>query len=164
MKKVRYCKQYDDWSCGPIAVLNILKWAGYPHTTKHLPHLKRKLKHITGEGTYVYMMTEVLRSYKRIKISPRVFRPSLRQICSRLDRGEIVLLTTAIMKGGKIDHGHYCLCVGKSPNDTFFTIVNDDDKAEFRVSRKRFEREWLKKVSSPEYGFFPDAIFIRKSR
>ena len=38
----RYARQYDDSSCGPIAILNVIKWAGYRCTIKNdLKHIKK---------------------------------------------------------------------------------------------------------------------------
>lgn len=49
---VRYCKQQDKYTCGPIAFLNLLKWQGKSATYKKtLPWLKKQLK-TTKIGTY----------------------------------------------------------------------------------------------------------------
>lgn len=47
---IRYVKQRDHYTCGPIAVINICKWAGYKVTLKEI----KKFKKLTNciDGTY----------------------------------------------------------------------------------------------------------------
>ena len=65
-KNPRYVGQRDGFSCGPISILNVLKWAGYDVTSKYLADLKRYCKTDKG-GTDTKNITKVLQRYSKLK-------------------------------------------------------------------------------------------------
>jgi|2_EtaG_2_1085320.scaffolds.fasta_scaffold00972_18 hypothetical protein len=66
LNNIRYVGQRDSFSCGPLSILNILKWAGYDITSKYLPILKKHCKTDMG-GTNTEIISKVLSKYSQIK-------------------------------------------------------------------------------------------------
>lgn len=64
---VRYCKQRDHYSCGPLAILNLLKHLGYAYTYKDMPKLRRKLKTSRRGGTWICHLDHFIRKQFKIK-------------------------------------------------------------------------------------------------
>jgi hypothetical protein len=59
----RYCKQRDNYSCAPIAILNALKWTGKNKTLKDLSKLKKELQTTKQDGTYFVPEQKVVQKY-----------------------------------------------------------------------------------------------------
>lgn len=58
MKK--YVKQFDDFSCGPIAIINVLKFLGMPTNLKQLTKYKKACKTTSYHGTFEDDLNEAL--------------------------------------------------------------------------------------------------------
>lgn len=61
LKKIRWCRQRDRHSCGPVAALNALKWAGVPATYKNMYRKLYKLCWTDEKGTFAQELDNVLR-------------------------------------------------------------------------------------------------------
>lgn len=65
-KNIRYVIQKDNINCGPLSILNMLKWCGYNATRKYLKDLKTYCK-TTKYGTENKNISQTLKRYKNIK-------------------------------------------------------------------------------------------------
>jgi len=129
--KTRYVRQRDNTSCGPVALINILKWQGLDVCYDEYIHFMRHLcDHTPGAdgGTTEIGMRRALKS---LGIKFKVYRMNkLYKMDKHLDAGNIALLDYPVpyyCKGGKIDFCkgdlHFALCIGRTPKT--YTMVND---------------------------------------
>jgi len=131
---VRYIRQKDYTSCGPVALINILKWMGCDVTYDSYIGMARALcKHEPGAdgGTEGKGMESALKKLG-IKFTKRK-NPSLKQLDAHLDKGGSIVLDYCVPHTTKIspiplDKGdyHYILCVGRTGKT--YTVVNDGTK------------------------------------
>ena len=127
---VRYIKQRDHTSCGPVAVINILKWLGYKVSYDSFIHSARYLcGHEPGPegGTNI---TGVEKALKHLGVKKRrVKNPSLDDIDRHIDSGGIVLLEyVAPYKNEFLNkgEGHFSICIGRTAKT--YILVNDGTK------------------------------------
>jgi len=137
---VRYVKQKDDTSCGPIALINTLKWLGYKvsydfiHVARYLCKWDGKNSE-DGAGTTDKNLDSALKYFKIKK--KRKVQPKLKEIDDHLDSGGAVIISyynTYSMPGFKIDLGHYALCIGRTSQT--YMMVNDICK---KAKNKRYK-------------------------
>ena len=118
--KRRWIKQRDNHSCVPVAILNILKWAGFPVTYRSdFDYWREKVKHTAEDGVHIRNYGFLLSRIPEVKLK-RKTHPSLTEIDSALSDGNIVLLRSAWKIGGEI-HGHLLLIVGRTEKSWFLT-------------------------------------------
>lgn len=125
MKNIRYIKQRDDTSCGPVAIINVLKWLGCKVTYKYLDMARFLCKWYdgsTGEsGTTDRGLRHALNILKIHAIHKS--SKSLKILDRHIEKGGIAIVEYVI-PGCSIEKGwHFALCVGKE-NDSYI-IVND---------------------------------------
>ena len=115
---IRYVRQNDNSSCGPIAIINTLKWLGNQEASYQLLPLFRKLCHCTRSpgGTTPRHLGEVLMQ-QNIKYSHMPW-PTLEIVNKHLDLGDAVLLKYVY----GTSNGHYALCIGRTTK--YYTVVN----------------------------------------
>ena len=119
----RYVRQWDDFSCGPIAILNALKWAGVRASIKR--DYKRLLvltKCSFPNGVCRFYLAPAL--YKNREFFVR--RPrgaTMRTVENHLRSGGVVLLSYGIYGDGK-RRGHYTLLTRVSETGRSFTTIN----------------------------------------
>jgi len=167
---IRYLKQRDEFSCGPIAVINALKWAGLKVTEKtHKKHMIRltncKSHHGRGfGGCFPYDIDYALLQYKSIKICKvydafdRADRTNMfTEINNHLDN-DGSLLMRYFWKPGR---GHYTFCIGRTPKT--YTFVNDSiGKNIINRSKKTMNKMLITK----DYAFgaleYPVVWFLKR--
>lgn len=124
----RYVRQRDRFRCGPVAILNALKWAGSDATARLLPKLSRETKcdpHYPG--TWKEDLAVILRKRGKKYFSIRQdSRSSLKKIEECLRDGGSVLL--CFLCPGTRDRdgwdGHYSFITGVSNSGSSFMVVN----------------------------------------
>jgi len=156
----RYVRQRDFTSCGPVALINILKWLGCDITYNGYIDIARLLcKHEPGVdgGTEDKDMGRALKKLK-IKFFKRK-NPSLAQLDRHLDKGGIVLLDYCVpysSKAGKIHfekgEGHFILCIHRSPKT--YTVVNDGTKRTVGRRSRQTMQIMLEWDDDDHYGWF----------
>ena len=164
--KPRYIKQRDKSSCGPIAVINALKWSGHRVTelnskkeikiisrcAKFNPHNPKGLIGVPPDK-----LDQVMREFTNLNVGKRISTVKLKQIDQALDNGNAVILRYFWERGNR-SGGHYILCVNKS--DKTYTVVNDGRKVKtvMKRNRKTMERMLTTKLD----GEGPVAWIISK--
>lgn len=154
----KYIRQKDHTSCGPVALINVLKWMDYNVSYDNYIHIARALcKHRAGKdgGTTDTNMAAAFRyheiSYKKVK------NPTIKQIDAHLDNDGIILLDYAIPKvfNGYIEFDvgdwHYILCIGRT--DKMYTVVNDATKRTVGRRRKSTFELMLKWDGNDHYAW-----------
>jgi len=117
-KETRYIRQRDQFSCGPVAVINTLKFLGCNVTYKSLPLVQRLCKCKSPDGTNPEDLEQAL-SVFGISFKRKI-KPSLKDIDNHIKNHGAILLNYCI------SIGHYSLCIGKNGKNNY-TLVNDLD-------------------------------------
>lgn len=147
---MRYCKQRDNFSCGPVAILNALIWSGIKLSYKYTKGIGYMCNCEPIQGTHPILFGQTLQKFEKdfglFKVK-KVYRPKLKQIEKHLKRGEIVIINYKI--GINKRNGqwrHYTLVEGINKNGTKFNVVNAFGKgpAFQKVSRNQFKYEFLR--------------------
>lgn len=130
---VRYVKQRDETSCGPVAIINIFKWMNC-NVTYDFIHTARLFckwedgRRNGGGGTTNLDLEYALKIFG-IK-NKRIIKPTLEDIDNHIDSGGIVLIGYSnpyYMPGFmNKDEDHFALCIGRTENS--YTMVNDNGK------------------------------------
>lgn len=132
---MRYLNQTNRHSCGPVAVINALKWAGIKATWEKDGKRITKLCNTTKDGTLGGDVTVAVRKASKgkikvtrrfIRLDLRTFRHSPRSDLQKIDRhlkkgGAVLLDLSAYNLQGEIC-GHISCCVGKDGD--FYLIAN----------------------------------------
>lgn len=154
----RWIKQRDNHSCVPVAVLNILKWAGFPATYRRdLAYWKGKVKHTAEDGAHIRDYGFLLATIPDVKLK-RKTRPSLAEIDSVLSEGNAVLLRSAWKTGDDI-HRHLLLIAGRTEKSWFLTNT-------FRGHAwfpKRLVETFYMEKHRLRSGIYPTAWFIYRA-
>jgi hypothetical protein len=172
-EKIKYVKQRDKSSCGPIAIINILKWLGH-NVTYDFIHIARWVcqwkdaRDFGGGGVTARDMEKALK-YFGVKKTRKV-RPTLEQINNHIDSGGIVLLSYSIPNNSAksvfpflpeslFAWGHFSLCIRRTGKS--YIMVNDGTTN--TVGRR--SKDTMKKM----IGYEPDgekcwAWFIEKPK
>lgn len=155
----RWIKQRDQCSCGPVAILNILKWLGRDVTySKDFQHWKERCC-CDRTGTPLFGFVDALKSIEGIGVQPRTV-PSVEVIDKAICEGKAVAMKSAALFDGELN-GH------------FFIITDRTDKSFYCVNiygghrwwgKESFEDRWLQHhlYYCCECGVAPYAWIVRK--
>jgi hypothetical protein len=108
----RYIKQRDATSCGPVALINVLKWMGMSVSYSFIDIARHMCNWDRENGTYRSGMFSALQKFQ-INFYP-VYNPTTSQIDEHIDNKGIVVID---------DREHYSLCIGHTKH--FYRVVND---------------------------------------
>jgi hypothetical protein len=148
----RYTKQFDGFSCGPVAICNILKWGGFNVTLKAaLGPIAAVCKCSRLRGTTNYHFDRSLRLFcKGFDLHVRrKYKPKLKDIENHLRDGGVVAIN---YKVGTYDDGpnkgyewrHYMLITDISEDGREFGTVNSFSGKGQRA-KTYWPRAWFKK-------------------
>lgn len=120
---MRFIRQRDQYSCGPIAILNALKWTGISITYRsHFKKIKTLCKTTMNWGTTPENITKVLLDYSEhlnFEIKELV---TLKSIDKHLKAGGALILEYWFNEDGIYD-GHYVFIFQRDGHD-FITVNN----------------------------------------
>lgn len=143
----RYVKQKDSFRCGPVAILNALKWAGikvsYDSFINCLTLLclctpSRGTKH----GDFDLILRGVGEGYYTVK---RIYRPKLNQIEKHLKSGGAVILNYRIHRDSTCERRHFQFTIDTDRKGEKFKIANiGSKKAVCTISRLGFKNRFLR--------------------
>lgn len=118
---VKYLKQQDYVSCGPVAIINAMKWKGIRATREsHLKKIKKECR-CDRYGTYPEDMAKVLKKY--IPSAEHIYEPSIRLLDNILDLGLAAIIGYSYLRNDKVEEAHYVFCIGRT--EKYYKLVND---------------------------------------
>jgi len=119
-----YVKQHDNYSCGPVAIINLCKWAGKNVSYKNdFAKITKMCKCKSPNGTFPENFNKCLRKcLKKCTKIQEVIKPSMKQINKHLLCNQALVLRYEV----KPLHNHFILIVPS--NGKTFTCINDGDK------------------------------------
>ena len=124
---MRYVRQRDQYSCGPIAIMNALKWAGLSATYRtHFHKIRSLCKTTMSWGTTPKNMTVTLEKYSKCLSFTTKSLVTLKEIDKHLAAGGAVILEYWFLDDemGYYD-GHYVFVFREREHN--FIIVNAID-------------------------------------
>lgn len=138
---MRYMKQRDNYSCGPVAIMNVLKWAGLKFSYgEKIDYISKLCKCKAPGGSYHNHFDKALRNVTDglLKIQ-KIKRPKLAQIEEHLKTGGVVIINYAWKKIDKKGR-HYALIADINKSELSMLLINDFEKGPARcwVSRQMF--------------------------
>ena len=125
----RYVRQRDKYSCGPIAIINAIKWAGGHATVKkdHKRLVRTTNCSVMPKGVFRSNFDRVLRHEGRwiIKVTRRL-RPGIKAIEEHVRKDDCVTIVNNCFLGQETGelYAHFTLYVDASPSGKTFTCVN----------------------------------------
>lgn len=164
---VRWIAQKNTFSCGPVAILNVLKWAGFPISYKKDYNFWKKKCKCSNYGTHQPKFQDCLQNLKNISAIPKNL-PTISFIEDILQSNQIVIMKSTSRITSQRDLGHFFLIV-EMTEDSFF-IVNDIegkhqwyDKEIFAAYYLQYHREYCDTCcTSSLCGVSPYAWCIKK--
>lgn len=139
-----YIKQRDNFRCGPVLVLNTLRWAGLDVPYNYVYDLTEKCECTVPEGTQFTEFNRTLREEAEgILDITMVRRPSITRIEEHLHNGGAVAVN--FKTGSRFRERHYALLTDVSAGGKYFGVVNgfSNRPAYTRMSRERLFRQHL---------------------
>lgn len=143
---MRWVRQDNSYTCGPVALANALKWSGESFSYKKRRAEFIKLTKCDKDGTHDDAFESALRHLggKRMSVRRRV-RPGIDEIERWLCRGGAIVGTMNFL-----DTPHFALIVdviGSRGDDLhYFVVINSSNEETVEVmGRERFKRLFLRK-------------------
>lgn len=151
----RYIKQRDTFRCGPVAVLNSIRWAGLGVATDFVYDLSEFMGCTRPGGTPAAPFEETLRDMGRAlqlyKVST-MYKPKLYQIEDHLEKDGSVILN--VSSDRTFNRRHYMNVIGTTGKK--FTVVNayQGNSAVHDVSREKFKKHFVNHWLPQYKGWF----------
>ena len=166
-RKSRYSKQYNYFSCGPIALLNALKWAGCNYSLKNDLKRIKKLCKLDNDGVLVSDFHSALKKEsKNILKYKRYIKFSINNMISHLNNGGSIILNYRFVFE---DYGeeirHFTLITSIRRNKFIAinnNIVNNKIKTTGTISYDKM-KEMIKSYRKYKLPF-PTAWFLTKDK
>lgn len=127
---MRYVKQRDHYSCGPVAIMNVLKWVGVRFNyQERIKVLQEACDCVPTRGTRHAAFDRALRLAAKLVTADvrirRVHRPKLSQIEEHLRSGGAVVLNYRWKTDEKGFSRHFMLLTKVYGSGKYFLTVND---------------------------------------
>lgn len=153
-KTPRYLKQRNRFSCGVIALLNVLKWAGYNITYKR--DFKRAYNSCkcSRDGVYPNYFDIAIRRYKNLVVMPEdgpFNAPPISLVDECLDNYGSVVFAYIYKYKGKIEVSHLTLCIGKVGKQYLF-VNNSTGAKKVLILQRRSTVVKMLRFSDPDFG------------
>lgn len=137
----RYVKQNDDYSCGPIAIINALKWIGRKASYGSLKRIQ-KACHCDEDGSSEW---NLLRCLRKMGIDVRILHnPRAMDLDLLLEQGKSMIVSYYFKNNGYWNghkgylDGHYVFVSRKTKRR--YVVHNDHGKSTLMFPRRRFLR------------------------
>jgi len=154
--------------CGPVAALNILKWAGFPVTYKdHIKHLKVECKYENSDefaGVRWWGIRDALSRICNGVISVRTYHVRRIEVLERhVCRGGAFILryrTAPRVSENPSGHFHYSAVIPHDDSKSFLWLNHIREYPQIIATPSEFEASIMKKA---QFGDVPVALMIRKN-
>lgn len=159
MSNIRYVRQKDEYSCGVIAIINIMKWGGEKISARvHRKKLIKACKCTRDSGVWEWDLSNVLFELKKIVVDHIAVGASikLKDINKHIDHGGAIIIKYVSEYGG-----HYTVCVKRNKRGYF--LINDSKEKTISFKSKKTLKNMLGQEVSCLGAFFCATVwFINK--
>lgn len=138
--KMRFLKQKDRFRCGPVALVNALKWSGKKSTSKDLIKISHLLKTKPKTGTYIHNIEKVVDKFFK---NSMLEAPCLRTLDNHLAANGAILFSYAHPEKRK---GHIFLIIKNT--DKTYLAVNFSNKKTISIVCKTTIKSMVDKYRS----------------
>jgi len=164
---IRYTKGYTQSDCGPVAALNILKWAGMNVTYKgHIAHLKNECGFVNDSefaGVRWWEIRDALIRIGKGKLSVRThYVKRIETLAGHVSRNGAFVLryrTAPRSEDNPPGHYHYSAVVPHAGGEKFLWLNHWQEYPQVEATPHEFEKEIMKKQ---QFGDVPIALLVRK--
>lgn len=134
----RYISQRRKTSCGPVAIMNAVKWAGYSLSREeYFAHYAKLCKYKVGsKGTCDLNLETAIRETPEIELMAFIDNPKLRDLDYCLDKGCSAIVAYFHEKGG-----HYIFMPKRTPRFYYAVNATMKESALARYSRKNISKK-----------------------
>lgn len=146
---MQYSTQRNNYTCVPVAFLNIYKWAGV--RPEGIKSWIKKTACTKAYGSHMGVYGKVFKDIPFVKTRTRN-NPTLQQIDSELEKGNVVAVRSRLANGSK----HLFLVVNNTR--CRYHCINDIAGENKWMSKEGFQKKYL----SSEIRGYPKVWFIRK--
>jgi hypothetical protein len=139
-------KQRHKTSCGPVAMLNALKWKGYDDNYDDIMRFSKRHLRFKHKGMLYYT---VERGLKKLGVKHKlIYKITLPRIVRELNKGRAVILRYHWSR----NHAHYVFIDGHTKH--FIKAWNTGEGKTTRFSKKRLRRyiDYTNKLATREPG------------
>lgn len=120
MNNIRWIAQRNKYSCGPIAILNVMKWAGLQvNYKKDYKFLSQKCR-CTKDGTHQYSFQKCLDNIKNTSVLQKNL-PTIASIEESIESKSIVVMKSSYLLRPKKVEGHFFI-ISEMTDDQFFCV------------------------------------------
>ncbi len=164
MPKIRYVGQRDKSSCGPIAILNILKWAGKKISAKKNINIIRdmcKCGMYGNLGTRPSRLDIVINNIKSIKVKRTKHFAKMGEVNKHIDSGGACVMRI-VWSDRKKTQGHYTLCVGRNKRGYKMVNLYSDRKTLCYANKKQMKEMLYNSVLDFNGRADPIVWFIKR--
>lgn len=151
---MNYTQQQDEYSCGPVAIINACKWAKKNISYKHdFNKISKLCKCKYPDGTMPTNMNKTIKKYLNSELKIKyVQHPTLKQIDKHLQKDGAIIFKYLTNKVSDMEYkGHYALII--SSNHKTFTYINGNKKIVKKL-RKTLKKDLRKRVYDFPSGWF----------
>ena len=133
---IRYTRQVLKNSCGPIAIINAMKWAGYMvPRAKWVKGIGGLCEFSPKAGTSLQGMASAIKLLHQLELVEYKTRPTLKWLDQKFHEGCGIIL--------KYEHrhkpsGHFVFLPGRTRH--YYEVVNKGKKAHARIHRKTMSK------------------------
>ena len=135
---IRYLRQRDNYNCGPVAIINALKFFGERATQKDISRIAKIVNCKSPHGTSPKNMNKGI---NKIFKCEKMEDPTMRDIDQILLNGNPVILNYLIQENGE-RWGHY-IFIPRRETDGFIIINENKNRTVDLVNRTTISK-WLK--------------------
>jgi len=173
MRRVKYLKQNDRYSCGVVAIINTLKWAGYKVTRRsHFKYLKKYMNTTTHRdkcehvGVSSSEIKKVLKQYKKIKLQNRnnIDETSIYKTLQNKSKSALILAAHQITSNEKGigKSAHYFLITRYVPEISSYETVNYYTRESKTIMY--YSRQQMKNILALHLDKYPQGWIVTKDK
>lgn len=130
----QYFAQKDNYSCGPIALMNVLSWAGYYVSKNSLSAYQNMCNCVKDIGTGDQDFDKALKFFEKYKVKGPIRTKSTYVIDKALAQKQICVLAFHIRVHGQ-KSGHFTVLLRKK-GFRYITLNNKEKNVFGSISRK----------------------------
>ena len=154
----KYIRQTSKTTCGPVAVFNALKWAGYNFTRKS--HFKKLCKELQWSstvkmgciGTHPHYVHNIWNKYPKIKMigSSTTLDFDIKNLDGFLDCGNTAFVMRYFRIINNKSFGHYVFCPSRTPKR--YILINNKKNKTIMYQTRDTMLKMLKQIHCDEFA------------
>jgi hypothetical protein len=165
-ENIRWIAQKNLYSCGPVAILNTLKWIGFPISYKQNYKFWKKKCRCTEGGTHQHYFQICLNNIKNATIISKNL-PTIESIEHALASEQIIIMKSSYVLDKRKIEGHFFI-ISNMTDEQFFCVNVEGkhmwyNKKLFAQYYLQYHRAYCDFCGTSNFcGVSPYAWFVKK--